>query len=192
LIVVESIKCRDWVESALDGSPMKTGLSITAEQSFKLMLCYSEAPLEYDSFSIRFLLVKNDLGIRSDKNSHFAVIFPEFFWGQSFTLFKNPVEVGEIVESAVKTNFRNGLVGIYQVTGGYPQAEVIQIFNVVFACAFFHKTAEGHFRHVDIRGHIREAKFLPVVFVKIVDDLAHPSALGGIILVDEHAAAQNA
>ena len=43
-----------------------------------------------------------------------AIIFPEFFRGAAFFLFKQAVEVGDIIEAAIVGYFRNRLGSINQ------------------------------------------------------------------------------
>ena len=74
-----------------------------------------------------------------------CIAIPEFFGGTAILILKNPVEIRQIVESAVVSNFRNRMSCVDQQAGRMTQSYFIQAFYKSFSGSFLYKTTKRHF-----------------------------------------------
>ena len=81
-------------------------------------------------------------------------VFPKHFWRTSFFLFKQAVEIRDVVKTATVRNFCNGVSGINQYPGSMAKPYFIQAVNKWNTCALFNKPAEWYLRHVYQLSHI--------------------------------------
>ena len=64
-------------------------------------------------------------------------------------LFKDPVEVGHVVESAVVTDLTDALFGFDEPTGRITDARVVDIIDKGLTGSAFDEAIEGYRAHID-------------------------------------------
>ena len=65
------------------------------------------------------------------------------------SLFKDPVEVGDIVESTVVTDLTDALFGFDEPTGRIADASVVDIIDKGLTGSAFDESIEGYRAHID-------------------------------------------
>jgi len=112
-----------------------------------------------------------------NKYSRSRIALPEFFRGAAFFLFKNTVEIGDVVKPAVVGYFCNGLRGIDQHTRCMAKAYFGQAVDKGIAGALFEKPAERHFRHIGEPRHFSQGNGLVEILVHIFKGLLDAAAV---------------
>ena len=92
-------------------------------------------------------------GYQLNKNPCSGEAFPEIFRRAVFLLFKNAVEVGDIIKPAVVGNFGNRLRGIDKHAGSMSQPYFRQAVDKGIAGTLFKKPAKGSVGHIGQPGH---------------------------------------
>ena len=109
--------------------------------------------------------------------------FPEIFRNTEFLTFKDPVEIGYVVEPAFISDLGDGVGRIDQHAGGMAKADLVQAVDKGFSGAFFYKAAEGNFRHADQVCHFTQRYLFIVVVVHVFERLFDtPAIIGGMLI----------
>lgn len=118
---------------------------------------------------------------RSYKDAGAGKAFPEVFGGTAFLLFKNAVEVGNIIKAAVISYLGYGLGGIYQHPGSVAQPYFRKTVYKGVAGTLFEKTAEGGIGHIGQPGHFVQGNGFVEVMVHVFQRFLNPPAVISVL-----------
>ena len=115
---------------------------------------------------------------RSDEHPFLPVILTELFRRAGFLLPEYPVEIRQVVESALIADFGYRHGRIHQQPYSISQTDVNDIVRQAFPCAQLEETAESHPCHPHHLGKLVEPHLLLIVFADIMLHFLNPPAVG--------------
>ena len=115
--------------------------------------------------------------IRLEDDFFLPIVFAELFGRTIFLLLENTVEVGQVVESALITDFGHGHGRVYQQAAGKTDTDIDDIIRKCLSGTELEETAERGRCHTYQVGHVLQTDFFPVIVIDVFLYLMDASAV---------------
>lgn len=138
------------------------------------------------------LFAENKAAPISDDLLDSLIIIPEFLGRTPFFAFEYAIEIGYVVESALKTDLGNGLRRIDQHPNSMTKTNFNQIIRKTFSRSLTEKTAEGRRAHTYKFRQLIQANLFCIITIDICIDFLHSPAVSRITYTGERTAGQRA
>lgn len=110
-------------------------------------------------------------------------VLPELLRGARFLLFKDPVEIGDIVEAAVIGYLGNRMGSIDQHAGSMAQPYFVKAVDEGISSPFFNEPAKGNFGHAHQFRNLTQGDCLVIIMIHVFKCLLDAPAVVGEMFI---------